>query len=252
MAVQWGRLSHSGQTTWLARKVQMLIMAYKSGLLSTHGGVTKYELLYTKIVVSYTEVSLIPDSLALPLHIPGFSLLKNSDLQTCHDVFLRWIFQKFSQWCDPFHPLGHFAFGQREGLAVWWKIPGLPLGKERMSFLSKEGGNTFMIFNNGTGKLVLQSLKIAESLARLDFECYSRHTIVAVWQNKVYILPFENPVLNQGFQGTFQRATHDNRLRGSHRTRQWKAQRFFVFAMTWRGVRGMFGKKSLTESHAML
>lgn len=46
MAVQWGRLSHSGQTTWLARKVQMLIMAYKSGLLSTHGGGTKYELLY--------------------------------------------------------------------------------------------------------------------------------------------------------------------------------------------------------------
>ena len=52
--VQWGRLSHSRQTTWLARKVQMLVLivAYKSRLLSTHGGVTKYKLLYTRIVVS--------------------------------------------------------------------------------------------------------------------------------------------------------------------------------------------------------
>ena len=63
---------------------------------------------------------------------------------------------------------------------------------------------------------------------------------MAVWQQGIY----RKSRLNQGFQGTFQRATHDNRLRGSHRTRQWKPQRFFVFAMTWRGVRGMFGKKN--------
>ena len=84
---------------------------------------------------------------------------------------------------------------------------------------------------------------------------WNHHTIVAVWQQGIF--PFEFR-LNQGFhvnfllfwhnlagvkdavqfqtqlQGAFQRARHDNRLRGTHRTRQWKPQRFVVRAITWR------------------